>query len=82
MLIHSLPSFFILPSLTAFPAMQENTCWHEEFFLPVMFCWFWFFFHLLVLFCLFFLTEKSVFFCYLTHVERLSQEKEVNFAVG
>lgn len=30
MLIHSLPSFFILPSLTAFPTMPENICWYEE----------------------------------------------------
>lgn len=30
MFIHSLPSFFILPSLTAFPTMQENVCWYEE----------------------------------------------------
>lgn len=67
MLIHSLPSFFILPSLTAFPAMQENTCWHEEFFLPVMFCWFWFFFHLLVLFCFFF-NRKKVFFSVTWHM--------------
>lgn len=68
MLIHSLPSFFILPSLTAFPTMKENACWHEEFFLPMVFCTF----HLLVL-----LDRKWVvfFFCYLTHVEGWARKK-------
>lgn len=75
MLIHSLPSFFILPSLTAFPTMKENACWHEEFFLPMVFCTF----HLLVL-----LDRKWVFFFFLLFdtCGRLSQKKEVSFAVG
>lgn len=71
MLIHSLPSFFILPSLTAFPTMQENVCWYEEILSA---CYILHFFIAG--------SGQKVLFLLLAIPERCRQEKEVSFAVG
>lgn len=71
MLIHSLPSFFILPSLTAFPTMQENVCWYEEILSACYILHF------------FIAGSGQKVICLLLAIQkRCRQEKEVSFPVG